>query len=99
MPKEGVAVTPKKRYLLAMSNYQCPKCGGTDFFMSKRNVVTGIGGIYGNRGGVKEFPVCRVCDEIMDKVPETSQELLSSPMTWVGLFSIIFIIWTLISLF
>ena len=33
--------------------------------MSKRNVVKGLGGIFGNWGGVKAFPVCRVCDEIM----------------------------------
>jgi hypothetical protein len=45
--------------------YNCPKCGGVDYFMSNRNVMKGIGGIYGNRGGVKSFPVCKVCDEIM----------------------------------
>jgi hypothetical protein len=46
--------------------YTCPKCGGSDYFMSNRNVMKGIGGIYGNRGGVKQFPVCKACDEIMD---------------------------------
>ena len=48
--------------------YKCPKCGGSDYFMSNRNVMKGIGGIYGNRGGVKKFPVCKVCEEIMDTV-------------------------------
>ena len=52
---------------MATSNYKCPKCGGSDFFMSTRNVMKGVGGIYGNRGGVKKFPVCKVCDEIMDR--------------------------------
>jgi hypothetical protein len=47
-------------------SYKCPKCGGSDYFMSTRNVMKGIGGIYGNRGGMKKFPVCKVCDEIMD---------------------------------
>ena len=47
------------------SNVKCPKCGGSDYFMSTRNVMKGIGGIYGNRGGTKKFPVCKVCDEIM----------------------------------
>ena len=28
--------------------------------------MKGIGGIWGNRGGVKKFPVCKVCEEIMD---------------------------------
>ena len=45
----------------------CPKCGGTDYFLSERNVVKGTGGIYGNRGGTKKFPVCKTCDEIMDR--------------------------------
>jgi hypothetical protein len=48
-----------------MKNLTCPKCGDSDYFMSQRNVMKGIGGIWGNRGGIKEFPVCRVCDEIM----------------------------------
>ena len=47
-------------------SYKCPKCGGSDYFMSQRNVVKGMGGIYGNRGGMKKFPVCKVCDEIME---------------------------------
>lgn len=49
------------------ANIVCPKCGGTDYFLSERNVVTGYGGIYGNRGGTKKFPVCRTCNEIMDR--------------------------------
>jgi len=48
--------------------YKCPKCGGSDYFVSNRNVMKGIGGIYGNRGGVKKFPVCKVCEEIMDTI-------------------------------
>jgi hypothetical protein len=47
--------------------YECPKCAGNDYFMSTRNVTKGIGGIYGNRGGTKQFPVCRKCDEIMSR--------------------------------
>jgi hypothetical protein len=50
-------------------SYTCPKCGGSDYFMSNRNVMKGVGGIYGNRGGVKQFPVCKVCDEIMNTPP------------------------------
>ena len=44
-------------------NYVCPKCGGSDYFMSQRNVVSGIG-IY-QSAKLKSIPVCRVCDEIM----------------------------------
>ena len=55
------------------SKLVCPKCGGTDYFWSERNVVTGMGGIYGNRGGTKKFPVCKTCDEIMTRSAESLQ--------------------------
>ena len=46
-----------------MSNLTCPKCGGTDSFVSQRNIVKGRG-IY-QSGKMRGFHVCRVCDEIM----------------------------------
>ncbi len=46
-----------------MSEYICPKCGGSDYFMSQRNVVKGMG--WAQRGSIKSIPVCRVCNEIM----------------------------------
>ena len=46
-----------------MSNLTCPKCGGSDYFMSQRNVVKGMG--WAQRGSIKSIPVCRLCDEIM----------------------------------
>lgn len=90
----GVAIDPEKNYILVMTNYKCPKCGGTDFFMSKRNVMTGIGGIWGNRGGVKEFPVCRVCDEIMAKdlpAPKLNKFDRMSPLKKVVLIILAFV--------
>ena len=47
-----------------MGNLTCPKCGGSDYFLSKRNIVKGMG--WAQRGSLKSVPVCRVCDEIMD---------------------------------
>lgn len=44
-------------------NLVCPKCNGSDYFMSQRNVVKGTG--WAQRGSIKSIPVCRVCDEIM----------------------------------
>ena len=55
-----------RKWLDSSLRYRCPKCGGADYFMSTRNVTKGLGGIYGNRGGTKQFQVCRVCDEIME---------------------------------
>ena len=42
-------------------SYQCPKCDGTDYFMSKRNVK----GVVFTRLTTRDMPVCRKCDEIM----------------------------------
>ena len=47
--------------------YKCPKCGGSDYFMSTKNVIKGGIVFAWNRGGVKKFPVCKVCNEIMDR--------------------------------
>lgn len=46
-----------------MSNLTCPKCGGTDSFVSQRNIVKGRG-IY-QSGKMRGVHVCRICDEIM----------------------------------
>jgi hypothetical protein len=85
----------EKQFL--MSELTCPKCGGTDYFFSKRNVITGIGGVWGNRGGVKQFPVCKVCDEIMsephkwDHQPITTNSGSSGVSPWWIVLGLIFI--------
>ncbi len=40
----------------------CPKCNGTDVYFTKKQIITGIGGIYGNRQKEVERPFCRKCD-------------------------------------
>ena len=51
-----------------MSNLTCPKCGGSDSFISQRNIVKGAGIFM--RGRMRSVEVCKVCDEIM-ALPET----------------------------
>jgi hypothetical protein len=66
-----------------MSNLTCPKCGGSDYFLSKRNIVKGMG--WAQRGSLKSVPVCRVCDEIMDGAPVgmfSWEDLGSSKSSW-----------------
>jgi hypothetical protein len=57
----GVDTEPLKKYLLPMSDYQCPKCGGTIYFIAKRNVS----GVVFARLTTRNVPVCKKCDEIM----------------------------------
>ena len=44
-----------------MSDYKCPKCGGLEYFMAKRNVS----GVVFARLTTRTVPVCRKCDELM----------------------------------
>jgi hypothetical protein len=43
-------------------SYVCPKCDGTDVYFAKKLIITGLGGIYGNRQKEVERPFCRKCD-------------------------------------
>jgi len=69
-----------------MSDYKCPKCGGTDYFMSQRTVMTGIGGVWGNRGGVKEFPACSVCNEIMVSLVKRKSRFMKVLLIIIGIY-------------
>ncbi len=46
-----------------MKTYKCPKCGGSDHYLSKRNIQIGRGVFH--RGEFKILPVCKQCDELM----------------------------------
>jgi hypothetical protein len=40
----------------------CPKCNGNDVYFNKKQIITGFGGILGNRQREVERPFCRKCD-------------------------------------
>ena len=50
-----------------MSVYKCPKCSGSNYFMSAR---------IANEYGVQKVPVCRTCDEIMDRYMTSGEQNL-----------------------
>ena len=75
-----------------MAYYKCPKCGGSDYYMSNRNVMKGIGGIWGNRGGVKKFPVCKVCEEIMDTYAEPVMAPSATSSTLISIVALVIIL-------
>lgn len=45
-----------------MRKFYCGKCGGTDLFLSKQNIIKGAG--WTIRGKMQNMLVCRVCNEI-----------------------------------
>jgi hypothetical protein len=40
----------------------CPKCEGTQVYFAKKQIITGLGGIYGNRSKEVLRPFCKKCD-------------------------------------
>ena len=48
-----------------MSNLTCPKCGGSDSFVSQRNIIKGRGIFVSAK--MRSVAVCKVCDEIMSR--------------------------------
>ena len=76
-----------------MSNLTCPKCGGSDAFISQRNIVKGRG-IY-QSGKMRGVPVCRVCNEIMhssDSFKQIQKMRYSTKDTTLYAISIAFIL-------
>ena len=63
-----------------MSNLTCPKCGGSDSFVSQRNIVKGRG-IY-QSGKIRGVAVCRVCDEIMTGATYEKRKLVITNSDW-----------------
>ena len=46
-----------------MATYTCPRCQGTEIYFAKRERMTGLGGIYGNRSKMVRTPLCKACAE------------------------------------
>jgi hypothetical protein len=62
-----------------MSNLTCPKCGGSDSFVSQRNIVKGRG-IFVS-GKMRSVAVCRACDEIMRSPITIETQMPTSKMS------------------
>ena len=62
-----------------MSNLTCPKCGGSDSFVSQRNIVKGR--VIFVSGKMRSVAVCRVCDEIMRSPITIETQMPTSKMS------------------
>lgn len=50
--------------------YKCPRCGGNDIYFAKRQRITGVGGIYGNKAKMVKTALCRACGENADAITD-----------------------------
>ena len=53
--------------------YLCPRCNGTDIYFAKRQRITGVGGIYGNKAQMVDTPLCRGCGETADVILDAKE--------------------------
>ena len=65
-----------------MPVYKCPKCSGSNYFMSAR---------IADEYGVQKVPVCRTCDEIMDRYKSSGEQNIDR---WINIFQ-----WALLGIF
>lgn len=58
-----------------MTTGLCPRCGGTDIYFAKRQVIKGPGGAWGVRARMVDTPLCRACGEVanVDRSAERSE--------------------------
>lgn len=61
------------------ATHVCPKCNGTDVYFAKKQVITGLGGIYGNRQKEVERAFCRKCDI---EAPATGRDTDGMKKVW-----------------
>jgi len=80
-----------------MTKLMCPKCNGSDFFYSKRNVTSGA--VF-QKLRTKAVPVCKQCDEILMTFHDSAKRVnkigrIGSKVIWavvaIMLIALIFI--------
>ena len=62
-------------------SYVCPKCKGTDVYFAKKQILTGIGGVWGNRAKEVQRPFCKECDIEANSIHLDSEGNQVSPWT------------------
>ena len=78
-------------YILPMTTGLCPRCGGTDIYFAKRQVIKGPGGAWGVRARMVDTPLCRACGEVstFDKAERREEERKNTPKFSKGFISVV----------
>jgi len=63
---------------MAEYKYECPRCDGTEVYFAKRQEITGVGGVYGNRARMVQTPLCKGCGEKMNSQRVHSETYLKT---------------------
>ena len=72
--------------------YKCPRCGGDDIYFAKRQRITGVGGIYGNKARMVKTALCRACGENADAITDPADVKRAIKVIGLATALVIFVI-------
>lgn len=78
--------------------YLCPRCDGTEIYFAKRQRITGLGGIYGNRAVMVNTPLCKECGETANVILNKRERKKRGWVIVVAVLGIIFTVFLVIAL-
>ena len=70
--------------------YLCPRCDGTEIYFAKRQRITGVGGIYGNKAVMVNTPLCKACGETANIVLDAQERKKRGWLIAVAVVGIVF---------
>lgn len=70
--------------------YLCPRCTGTEIYFAKRQRITGLGGIYGNRAIMVNTPLCKECGETTNVILDAQERKKRGWAIVVAVLGIVF---------
>jgi hypothetical protein len=74
-----------------MTTGLCPRCGGTDIYFAKRQVIKGPGGAWGVRASMVDTALCKACGEVCsyDKAERNKELIATQPKLSNGFILIV----------
>lgn len=78
--------------------YLCPRCNGNEIYFAKRQRITGLGGIYGNRAIMVNTPLCKACGETANITLNAQERKKRGWAIAVAVLGIVFTIFLVIAL-
>jgi hypothetical protein len=77
--------------------YLCPRCDGTEIYFAKRQRITGLGGIYGNRAVMVNTSLCKKCGETANVILNERERKKHGWAIAVAVLGIVFTVFLVIA--
>jgi predicted nucleic acid-binding Zn ribbon protein len=77
--------------------YLCPRCNGAEIYFAKRQRITGLGGIYGNRAVMVNTPLCKQCGETANVILDARERKKRGVAIAFAVIGIVFAVFIVIA--